>query len=55
MDFNALDLSIDEMVTGGLGILKENGLVNTGDTAIVILGTKLVPGGMDLMKVHQFT
>jgi pyruvate kinase len=46
--------TIEEMLLEGLGILKKNGLVATGDTAVVILGTTLLPGATDVMKVHCF-
>ena len=46
--------TIEEMLLEGLGVLKKNGMVTTGDTAVVILGTTLLPGATDVMKIHHF-
>jgi pyruvate kinase len=46
--------SIEQLMLEGLDVVKEKGLVNPGDTAVIIFGTSLMPGATDVMKVHRF-
>jgi len=44
----------EHMFAEGLDGLQKMGIVTSGDTAVIILGTTLLPGATDLMKVHYF-
>jgi len=46
--------SLEAMIGEGLQLLTSSGLVNAGDTAVMIAGTSLMPGATDVLKVHHF-
>jgi pyruvate kinase len=46
--------TLEAMIKEGLEVLITSGRVQPGDTAVMILGTTLLPGATDVMKVHHF-
>ena len=45
---------LEQMLEESLDVLKEKGLVEAGDLAVVIFGTTLMRGGTNVMKIHSF-
>ena len=45
---------LEGMLDDGPGILRHLGIVDSGDIAVVIFGTTLMPGATNIMKVHTF-
>ncbi len=45
---------IEYLLDEGLEVLKERGLVEAGDVAVVIFGTSLTAGASNVMKIHSF-
>ncbi len=50
-----LEITTDEMILHGQALLKERGLVRTGDTVLMLAGQTHTTGATNMLRVHSIT